>query len=179
MTGFEPTISWTQIKRLSQIRPHSNNADYCELAICKGGSFNFSLTVQFDIEIWHSDITVQNGLQQINLCTIGHTIDGVFCCNFRPRFYHIWAFKPPYNLKIRVFYGLIMHPVTICIISAVMSSGHFLLNDLLYTCAVRESNPYYLNHNQMSWPLNEQHRAAYRTWTGASGLEDQCTSQLY
>ena len=34
-------------------------ADYCELAVCNGDSFNFSLTVEPDVEIWHDAITVQ------------------------------------------------------------------------------------------------------------------------
>lgn len=34
-------------------------ADYCELAVCNGDSFNFSLTVEPDVEIRHDAITVQ------------------------------------------------------------------------------------------------------------------------
>lgn len=71
-------------------------ADYCELAICNGDSFDFSLTWGWDMAQWHNCAKWQNGknnLQQINFCTIRHIIDGVCCHDFRRRFYHVWDFS--------------------------------------------------------------------------------------
>ena len=41
-------------------------ADYCELAVCNGDSFNFSLTVEPDVEIRHDAITVQEKTDNSN-----------------------------------------------------------------------------------------------------------------
>lgn len=93
MTRFEHATSWTQTMRSTKLNYIPKVADYCELAICNGVSFDFSLTWGWDMAQWHNCAKLQNGLQQINFCTIRHIIDGVCCHDFRRRFYHVWDFS--------------------------------------------------------------------------------------